>query len=178
MKANVDTLVGAPKSRNDPSFQLALRSYPDETHNTTVFKSYYDGLRTIFEDWAYPRDPETNLLIGSLEDLKAHYAKVGKRLGTTFDTERVVNELGYQYLSQGSVGPAVTAFRFNVGQHPESANAWDSLGEGLERQGNRDEAMASYRKAVALAESKHDPGLENFRKHATRLSDRLKSSPK
>jgi predicted alpha/beta superfamily hydrolase len=170
MKANVDTLVGALKSRNDPSCQLVLHSYPDETHDTTIFKSYYDGLRAIFDGYAYPRDPKTNLLVGSVADVEAHYAKLGQRLGTTFDTERIVNELGYQYLGQGSVQPAVTAFRFNVEHYPESANAWDSLGEGLERLGNRDEAIASYRKAVALAESNHYPGLETFRAHLQRLT--------
>jgi len=66
--------------------------------------------------------------------------------------------------------PAVVAFRFNVQRHPESANAWDSLGEGLEALGKRDEALASYRKAVALAESNHLPSVETFRRHLLRLS--------
>ena len=109
--------------------------------------------------------------MGSLEDLKAYYAKPGPRLGvSSAPPERIVNELGYQYLRTGSLEPAVAAFRFNVAQHPESANAWDSLGEGLERLGKRDEALASYRKAVNLAERNHHPNLESFRQHLLRLT--------
>lgn len=171
MKTNVDAICAALRSRNDPALHCTSRSYPDETHDSTSIKSYYDGLRIIFDGWDYPRDPKTNLLVGQLDDLKAHYARVGDRLGVSLaPPERLVNELGYQYLETGSFEPAVTAFRFNVAQHPESANAWDSLGEGLERLGKRDEAFASYRKAVALAERYHHRNLEDFRRHLLRLS--------
>ncbi len=158
MKANVDTLVGALKSRNDPSFQLALRSYLDETHNTTVIKSYYDGLRTIFDDWAYPRDPLTNMLTGSLNDLKTHYHKLGERLGVALlPPEPIVN---------------------NTENYPRSANVWDSLGEALEKAGKLDEALASYQRAVVRAEANGDPNLENFRKNVIRLNELLKSKVK
>jgi len=171
MKANVETLVAALQDRNDSSLDWALRSYPEETHNTTVLKAYYDGLRMAFAGWNGPRDPKTNLLVGSLEDLKAYYAKEGDRLGIRLaPPERVVNELGYQYLRTGSSDMAVTAFRFNVEQYPESANAWDSLGEGLERLGKRDEALASYRKAVALGEKNHVPNIEHLRQNLLRLT--------
>ena len=171
MEANVEAILAVLRSRNGPSLHWASRSYPDETHDSTVIKSYFDGLRTIFKGWDYPRDPKTNLLVGSLEDLKAYYAKPGPRLGiSSAPPERIVNELGYQYLRTGSLEPAVAAFRFNVAQHPESANAWDSLGEGLERLGKRDEALASYRKAVNLGERNHHPNLESFRQHLLRLT--------
>jgi predicted alpha/beta superfamily hydrolase len=171
MKADIDAVAAALKSRSDTSLRWESRSYPDETHDSTALKSYYDGLRMIFAGYDYPRDPKTYRLIGSLDDLKAHYAKLGHRLGTSLSSpEWVVNELGYQYLRTGSSGPAIAAFRFNIEQHPESANAWDSLGEGLERIGEATEALASYRKAVALAEAQHTSNLESFRKHLSSLA--------
>ncbi len=54
-------------------------------------------------------------------------------------------------------------------QHPQSANAWDSLAEGLERRGEVSEALAAYRKAVALAEAQQLPNVEALRKHLVRL---------
>ena len=171
MKADIDAVAAALKSRSDTSLRWEWRSYPDETHDSTALKSYYDGLRMIFADYDYPRDPKTYQLIGSLDDVKAHYAKLGHRLGTSLSApEWVVNELGYQYLRAGSSRPAIAAFRFNIEQHPESANAWDSLSEGLERIGEATEALASYRKAVALAEAQHTSNLESFRKHLSSLA--------
>jgi tetratricopeptide (TPR) repeat protein len=73
---------------------------------------------------------------------------------------------------------ALAAFRFNTEQYPQSANVWDSLGEGLERAGKKEEALTSYRKAVSIAEAKGDPNLESFRKRVARLSETLRSSEK
>jgi hypothetical protein len=35
----------------------------------------------IFAGYNYPRDPKTNLLVGSLDDVKSHFAKLGEQLG-------------------------------------------------------------------------------------------------
>ena len=119
-------------------------------------------------DWP---SPNTNLPAGSLEDIKAHYAGLSRRLGVVFEPpEGVVNELGYRYLAADSVQLVVATFRLNANQHPESANAWDSLGDGLARSGQRLEALESYRKAVALAERQRHPSLETFRQHAAHLA--------
>jgi uncharacterized protein len=47
MKPDVDALVAALRQRGDSSVRWAVREYPDETHDTDVLKSYYDGLRMI-----------------------------------------------------------------------------------------------------------------------------------
>ena len=59
----------------------------------------------------------------------------------------------------------------------QSANAWDSLAEGLEGRGEVAEALAAYRKAVALAEAQHLPTVEAFRKHLLRLETIHKQKP-
>lgn len=81
-----------------------------------------------------------------------------------------MNDLGYDDLRSGLLKPAVAAFRFNVEQHPESANAWDSLADGLERAGDLPGALASCRKAVALVENEHDARAEDFRQHLSRVA--------
>lgn len=52
------------------------------------------------------------------------------------------------------------------------AVVWDSLADALEQEGKADEALASSRKAVSLAEASGDPSVETFRKHAARLAAR------
>jgi tetratricopeptide (TPR) repeat protein len=102
--------------------------------------------------------------------MKAHFAGLGRRLGIAFEPpEDIVNELAYRYLAADSIQLAVATFRFNVAQHPQSANAWGRLGDGLERSGRRSEALESYQKAVALAERQ---GLESRDVPATRRTPR------
>lgn len=54
---------------------------------------------------------------------------------------------------------------------------WDSLGEALERAGKNNEALASYRKAVAVAEVNGDMNIERFRKNVIRLLEGMKKGP-
>ena len=65
--------------------------------------------------------------------------------------EAELNAYGYQLLGGGSAADAVAIFRENVKRHPESWNAHDSLAEGLVGLGRTDEAVAMYRKALAMA---------------------------
>ena len=179
MKADIDAVTSALRSRNDASLRWDTATYPNETHESVVIKSYYDALRMIFAGWSFPRDPQTNLLNGSLKDVQAHYAKLGERLGfALFPPENVVNEFGYQHLRLNNLDAALAAFQFNAKQYPQSVNVWDSLGEGLERLGKLDEALASYRKALSLAEASGDSRLETIRKTVVRLSEVLKTNKK
>ena len=45
---------------------------------------------------------------------------------------------------------ALAAFETNVRRHADSWSVWDSLGEGLAVAGRRDEAIAAYRRSLAL----------------------------
>jgi uncharacterized protein len=171
MTANVEALSSALRSRRDTSLRWNSATYPNETHDSTAVKSYYDGLRAIFADWSYPRNPETNFLIGSLDDVKAHYARFAEHLGyTQLPPEDIVNELGYQLLGMKALDQSLAAFRYNTEIYSRSANVWDSLADALEQAGRTDDALASCRKAVSIGETNRDPNLEHFQKHLVRLA--------
>jgi predicted alpha/beta superfamily hydrolase len=176
MKANLDTLAAALGSRKDGSLRWKLVAYPDETHDSTPLKSYYDGLRTIFAGWSYPRDPKSNALVGALDDLRAYYAKIGDRLGVPLTpSESLVNELGRQDIKAGALNAAVADFRYNTDQHPRSARAWDSLGAALEQSEKKDEALACYRKAVSLGEASGIGDLKGIRDRLAHLEGETKA---
>src|SRR5215469_3848118 len=133
----------------------------------------------IFTGWDYPRDSANNALVGSLDDDKAHYAKLGEQFGVVFvPPPEIVDELGYRDLDHSKFDEALAAFRFNTETYPRWMYGWDSLGGGLERAGKLEEAAVAYRKAVALAKAAHDSALETFRGHEQRLAARLKGSAK
>ncbi len=70
-----DTLV---KQSAISGLQSAYVAYPAETHMTVPVKSYYDGLRFIYNDWNLPeisnRDVNQTLVM-------AHYQKLSARYG-------------------------------------------------------------------------------------------------
>jgi uncharacterized membrane protein len=66
-----------------------------------------------------------------------------------FDEEQL-NTLGYELLRAKKTDEAIRIFQLNVEAYPQSANTWDSLGEGYMRDGNRAEAVKNDRKSLQL----------------------------
>jgi hypothetical protein len=65
-------------------------------------------------------------------------------------TEADVNAYGYQLLGAGKTDEAITMFQKNVKDHPQSWNAYDSLGEAYDRKGDKKLAAENYRKARSM----------------------------
>ncbi len=66
MKPDVEAVVAALQSRTGATLRWELATYPGETHETTVLKSYFDGMRMTFAGYSFPRDPKTNALKATL----------------------------------------------------------------------------------------------------------------
>jgi predicted alpha/beta superfamily hydrolase len=177
MKGDIDALSAALRKRNDPVLRWSTSTYPGETHDSTFVKGFYDGLRMIFAGWEYPIDPDTNALIGSLEDVKAHYAKFGERFGIEFlPPPEMISALGYRDLRDGKIDRALESFNFYVETYPQTPDAWDSLADGLERAGKLQEALTARRKALAVAEAAHSSEITTYRDRIARLAERLKTT--
>ena len=67
---------------------------------------------------------------------------------------------GVTLLLQERDGEAATAFQRVVFVNPQSAGAWNSLGQIAERRGRLDEALARYRTAVEWAPA--DTGIRSI----------------
>ncbi len=61
-----------------------------------------------------------------------------------------LNGLGYQLLRSGRNEDAVAIFRLNAEMNPESANVYDSLGDGLKATGMPQAALRAYQAAFEL----------------------------
>ena len=60
-------------------------------------------------------------------------------------SENYLNAWGYRLLQGKRAKDAVNVFAYNVAQHPDSYNPYDSLAECQEALGERDKAIANYR---------------------------------
>lgn len=65
-------------------------------------------------------------------------------------TENELNLYAYQLMNQGQTDKAIEVFLLNTKRHPESANVWDSLGEGYATKGDKKNAIASFKKSLSL----------------------------
>jgi CubicO group peptidase (beta-lactamase class C family) len=80
--------------------------------------------------------------------------------------EAEMNALGYELLSTGKGAAAITVFRLNVESFPQSANAYDSLGEAFMITGDKTRAVENYEKVLQI-----DPGNENAKAMLRKLQN-------
>jgi hypothetical protein len=143
-----------------------------------VERSFERGLRFLFEGWRPPQDPATGWPAGTLDDIEAHFAALSERLGLKVAVpENVLNLVGYRLKGEERVAEALRAFERAAKLYPDSANVWDSLGEGLEYAGRLAEARDSYAKAVELGRAAADPNLHFYEEHLEKVEAALAGTP-
>jgi len=67
-------------------------------------------------------------------------------------SERGLNYFGYQLMEVGKLSAAIAFFELNIKQHPESSNAFDSLGEAYLANNDFKKALTAYEKSLSLDE--------------------------
>jgi tetratricopeptide (TPR) repeat protein len=78
--------------------------------------------------------------------------------------ERAINSYGYDFLNRGKTEMAILIFRLNVTAYPDAFNTYDSLGEAYMKSGQKELAVANYKKSLEL-----NPQNENARKMLEKL---------
>ena len=118
-----------------------------------------------------PRQPRKSLVeeLQSVEGngaaIVARYRELRRQKPDQYDfRERELNTLGYQLLQTGRAADAIEVFKLNVEMFPQSGNVYDSLGESYAMAGNKELALANYRKSLEL-----DPKNANAREFIQRL---------
>jgi CubicO group peptidase (beta-lactamase class C family) len=65
-------------------------------------------------------------------------------------TENRLNNLGYTLMQQGKLPAAIALLKLNVEFYPEAWNTYDSLAEAYMNNGEKDLAIANYKKSLEL----------------------------
>ncbi len=176
MKAELDRLRTVLEEKAGKGLRWDLVEMLDEDHGSIVLRSHYNAFEKIFEGWRLPRT-RTGTLKGGMKAVEAHYARLSDRLGWAITPPEVtVNALGYAALGERQIDDALEYLQANVRNYPESANAYDSLGEALEAAGRVDEALAKYEEAIKRGEAGKDPLLDAFRAHRDAARKKLAGS--
>jgi CubicO group peptidase (beta-lactamase class C family) len=105
------------------------------------------------------RVPAEDLQDGKLDAAAAAYRKLKEAdPSDPAVAEQRLNRIGYEYLQKKDYARAIGVFRLNTQLYPDSANTYDSLAEALEGSGDKDGAIAMYRKCVEVGSK---PGGES-----------------
>jgi predicted alpha/beta superfamily hydrolase len=154
---------------------FGYQRYPEDSHNMTPAPSLVDGLRFIYEPVSTAKlplamlgpDTDSAKAVNAFIESKRRYAIGARSLGLDERfPEMDTNQVGYgalQFLKNPAL--AVWIFRQNVESYPESANVYDSLGDGLLAMGDTTGAMTQFRRAVDVAaRTRHGVFQESQRK--------------
>ncbi|GEJ43666.1 serine hydrolase [Chryseobacterium sp. ON_d1] len=77
-------------------------------------------------------------------------------------SEQQFNKLGYDFLRSGKMSQAIETFRINTELFPQSYNTFDSYGEALLKDNQKEKALIMYRKSVEL-NPEHEKGKNIIR---------------
>lgn len=148
-----------------------LSKRESEDHGSVPLKSLYDGLEFIYSDWKVP----AKIAEKGIEEINKHYQSLSEKYGYLITiSEATANILGYQFMGQGKIEKAIAAFKYNVEKHPNSANVYDSLGEGFETNKQFELALKNYEKAVKLGDKNADPNTPVYIEHIERVQKKMK----
>jgi hypothetical protein len=121
--------------------------------------------------------------VGMNKNFNTLMAKAGllEQLGKTEDVSKLraeavemssegeLNTYGYQLLGQNKFDEAVHIFTLNTERHPESANTWDSLGEGYALKGDKENAIKNFKKCLSM--NPNDGVRANSEKYLKQLGE-------
>ncbi|MBS1522402.1 MAG: alpha/beta hydrolase [Bacteroidetes bacterium] len=144
----VDALAAGLKRRAPDWFEWANKKYDDENHFTAPFKTLFDGLKFIYRDWFIDYYGDENL---TMQDINNRFTRLSAEFGYTINaSEDFLNNCGYYQLRLKHIDNAIGIFAENVKRHPNSFNAYDSLGEAYMDAANKQLAILNYKKSVEL----------------------------
>lgn len=124
-------------------------------------------LKRMLQDSAFSEQSQpisfaliTKVKESSYEQLLGFYEHARKDKKYSYkDAESMLNNGAYELMNNNRLGDALKVFRLLVHEFPNSANAYDSLGEAYLASGNRDSALLNYKKSLRL-----NPANDNAKK--------------
>lgn len=143
------------KKANQNQLRYNYKFYENDNHPSIRLIGEYDALRYIFDFYRlriYDSEmANPNFNLDSL--LVTHYNNVSKQMGYLVKpNESQVNGLGYQMIAAKQFRKAESLFKLNIANYPDNGNCYDSIGDLYLAMGNKSKAIASFKKALTLAE--------------------------
>ncbi|PSL48347.1 hypothetical protein CLV51_1021214 [Chitinophaga niastensis] len=152
---SVIPFIKALRANSNNCLRWDAKFYPGERHGTVELNGEYDALRFLFNYYQFKTsmfsyDPALD--VDSV--LTAHFRIISENLGyTVLPAESQVNNLAYMCMGNKKMDKAYLLFRRNIDNYPQSANAYDSMGDYYAAAGNTAKAIEAYSQSLRLQET-------------------------
>ena len=149
-------LIGQ-NTKNGLSFEWKF--YPRDLHGTIPFPSIMDGLISLFEWYQWENTDKFNSPDTPKEELLGIIKYREKKLKDHFGyaeppyPEEILNMSGYMNMDMEQLEKAKMYFELAIEYYPESANAFDSMADYYEAQGDFTKAIKYVNKAFEISGS-------------------------
>lgn len=161
-------LVETLELHSPKGFRWISDAFPDETHVSLPLLAQINALRQLYKGYRLHNDQ----LFNGIKYAEKHFQEVSDLAGYEIQIpEHIINNLGYEALEKGEIEEAVSLFKRNITQNPNSANAFDSMADAYEEAGMWNEALISSERAVELARKYNNPNLGYFINHAKKIKE-------
>ncbi|MFH6961908.1 alpha/beta hydrolase-fold protein [Flavobacterium plurextorum] len=135
------------------NLNYGYKYYNDDNHGSVPLIATYDAIRFIFKfnQLELSISDRINFNKAVFTKIEKHFADVSKHLGYTVSVpESTVNAYAYQSLGKKDMELAGYLFKLNVANYPQSPNVYDSLGDFYAANGEKENAISSYKKVLVL----------------------------
>ncbi|WNH09748.1 alpha/beta hydrolase-fold protein [Thalassobellus suaedae] len=186
MRGNVIMLSGKLENyinaHKDTGLRFKYNPMPEESHGSTGLPSLYNGLRFIFEPTQYeiPRTKKEIMAQGgpdsAIEKAETYFNQLSAKYGFEVTNEYALTDLGYAFLKIEEYKIySVKAFKINAEQHPNSFDAYSTLGMAYEALDELQKAKYNYEKALKLVKETEDPEWEFYQTDLDNLAKKIKA---
>ncbi len=145
------------KQNKQNGLALEWKFYPRDLHGTIAFPSIMDGLISVFQWYQMENTSKFNSPETSKEELSEIIQYRAKKLKTYFKysvppyPEDLLNMLGYMSLDMEQPEKSKMFFDFDIEFYPNSPNAYDSMADYYERNGDTANAIKYVSKAFEIS---------------------------
>ena len=129
----------------------------NEDHGSQATIAMYNALRFIYTDWKIDYQKVRS---DGLNYVKEFYQQQSEKYGYEIEpSEAEMTSFGYTMMRQKKHSEAIEIFQKNILKNPQSANAFDCLGEAYLACEEFDLSIKYYEKAVVLGTNNKDENL-------------------
>lgn len=168
----LNTFVDLFKKEAPKSLHWKYDFIENHVHMTTPYTTVYNGLNRVFYDYQAPTFHSYQEYVdkGGMKGLENYFTKRAQKYNTsTVITDNTMRMLADVLYRDQQDKLAVEVLITNTKNHPTSIGAYNSLARLYRRLQQIDNAKATYKKIIALAEQQKSPNSAYFKRQLAGL---------
>ena len=158
-------------SSNTPKgLTLISDAFNQVPHALTFTAGIFNAYQNLFLPiWMPPRE-----YTGQTYSIINYYQKLSEQYGETISPpEWVVRELGYHFVNKNDLASAIAVFKFDITLYPDTADSYNGLAYGYEKNGQFKASLEQVNKALSLSKE-GDDGYDVYVRRQERLLQQMK----